>query len=82
MRARRLFVRLVACTPIATSLFACTLGAPEEPGCQSDMECGEGLVCRAGACFRFVGEGAPTSDADADTSDGGTVDGHDDAAGA
>lgn len=66
MHARRLLILLVAFTSIA----ACTLGAPEEPGCQSDAECGEGRICRAGACFRFVGEGAPASDAGTDANDG------------
>ncbi|MDI3286971.1 hypothetical protein [Polyangium sp. 15x6] len=70
MRARRLLLLLVAFTPIAAGLVACTLGAPEEPGCQSDAECGEGRVCRAGACFRFIGEGAPATDAGADASEG------------
>jgi Cys-rich repeat protein len=56
-------------------LAACTLGEPEEPGCRTDAECGQGLVCRAGACFRFIGDPAPLGDADAsDESDGDTPD--------
>ena len=69
MPAPRLLLLVAACTAIAAALTACTLGAPEEAGCQTDAECGEGLVCRAGACFRFVGEGAPPEDTDAGASD-------------
>jgi hypothetical protein len=65
MRAPRLLVLFAACTTILAALAACTLGGPEEAGCQSDAECGEGLFCRAGACFRFIGEGAPPDEPDA-----------------
>lgn len=43
---------------------ACALGESEEPGCQTDAECGDGRICRAGACFRIVGDvdAAPTND--------------------
>jgi len=54
----RLFAMFVACASLSTASAACALGEPEEPGCQSDTECGAGLVCRAGACFRLVGEPA------------------------
>ncbi len=55
LRARRWVLALV---PLAYLLLlvACVLGEPEEPGCQIDAECGQGLVCRAGACFRLIGD--------------------------
>ena len=45
----------------------CALGPEQEPGCQSDAECGEGFTCRAGACFRNTTDAsAPEADAAAD----------------
>lgn len=35
---------------------ACALGDPQEPGCLTDVECGNDRVCRGGACFRIVGD--------------------------
>jgi len=68
MRAPRPLVLVAACATLPALLAACTLGPSEEAGCQADAECGEGLVCRAGACFRFIGEGTPDAGAsDADT---------------
>jgi hypothetical protein len=39
----------IAWSVVVTS---CVLGAPEDPGCSEDAECGGGYSCRAGACFR------------------------------
>ncbi|MDI1483098.1 hypothetical protein [Polyangium sp. y55x31] len=43
-----------------------------EPACSaaSAREYDDGLVCQAGACFRFIGEGASVSDAGVDAKDG------------
>jgi hypothetical protein len=53
MRLRRLFFLAIA---VAEGTSACVVGAPEEPGCLSDAECGNDRVCRAGACFRIIGD--------------------------
>ncbi len=50
---------------LALGLSGCAIGESEDPGCQSDAECGSDRVCRAGACFRIVGDvDAGESDAD------------------
>jgi hypothetical protein len=57
-------------------LSACALGPEEEPGCQSDEACGEGYLCRAGACFRATTGLTPPEDP-ADAGDGGEEGGGD-----
>lgn len=37
-------------------LSACAFGESDDPGCHSDSECGNGRFCRAGACFRIIGD--------------------------
>ncbi len=37
-------------------LSACAPGESEAPGCQSDADCSDEWVCRAGACFRIIGD--------------------------
>jgi Cys-rich repeat protein len=55
------------------ALAGCVLGEPVDPGCTEDAECGEGYVCRAGACFEEIPGGAfvpPDAGADADADAG------------
>ena len=49
---------------------ACVIGEDEEPGCKADEACGEGFLCRAGACFRVTTGLTPPKDP-ADAGDGG-----------
>jgi hypothetical protein len=65
---------------ILLGISACALGVEEEPGCRSDEACGEGYLCRAGACFRVTtgltppqdsSDAGDAGDADAAGSDGG-----------
>jgi hypothetical protein len=37
---------------LAAAAIGCALGAEQEPGCRLDADCGEGWICRAGACFQ------------------------------
>ena len=61
---RRLaFALLALASPIAAS---CALGTERDPGCQSDGECEQGFVCRAGACFRFTTSESPPAEPSAD----------------
>jgi hypothetical protein len=67
MRHRRnaSFVLFVAISLVAAAS-ACAIGEFEEPGCQTDADCGDERICRAGACFRLVGDldaTVPTDDA-------------------
>jgi hypothetical protein len=57
---------LLPCAPLAAAIVACALGEPEDPGCQANVDCGEGFTCRAGACFRLVGEPSPPPDTSAE----------------
>ncbi|MCK6591277.1 MAG: hypothetical protein L6Q76_27310 [Polyangiaceae bacterium] len=41
---------------------ACAVGDDEEPGCESDEACGDGYLCRRGACFRVSTGLTPPSD--------------------
>ena len=41
---------------VIAGLSGCTFGESDDPGCQSDSECGVDRVCRGGACFRIVGD--------------------------
>ncbi len=50
----------------------CAIGAEQEPGCHADADCGDGWLCRAGACFETTtGRSSPV----ADGGDGGGQDG-------
>ena len=64
---------------LISGLSACSIGE-EEPGCQSDEACGEGYLCRAGACFRVTTGLTPPKDP-ADAGDGGDEGGSGDSGG-
>lgn len=49
---------------------ACALGDEDEPGCETDEACGEGYLCRAGACFRVTTGLTPPKEPE-DAGDGG-----------
>jgi hypothetical protein len=60
---RRSALRIVFGFSAALALpLACVLGEEREPGCQRDDECGDGFVCRDGACFRFTTGLSPPHD--------------------
>jgi hypothetical protein len=50
MRARTLAAVLLG-TLLGVAV-GCTVGSEQEPGCQTDADCGAGWTCAAGACFR------------------------------
>lgn len=52
-RARTLLFFLVI---TSATIAACAFGESADPGCQSDAECGTDRICRAGACFRIIGD--------------------------
>jgi hypothetical protein len=55
-RWRRSFLLFFLGAALVAAMSACALGESEEPGCQTDIECGSERICRAGACFRIVGD--------------------------
>jgi hypothetical protein len=61
-RRRPIWIAALAIAAIAPA--ACVLGPNEPPGCQSDADCEEGSVCRAGACFRTTTDRTPPDEAD------------------
>jgi hypothetical protein len=66
-------MRALAVALLAASLagaIGCALGPEQEPGCHDDADCGEGVTCRAGACFWTTTPGSP-SDAGGEAGDGG-----------
>lgn len=67
MRFRRLGWGMFFLANLMTAgLSACALGESDDPGCQTDAECGSDRICRAGACFRVIGDiDAAPDDADA-----------------
>jgi hypothetical protein len=40
----------------------CAVGPEQEPGCHGDTDCGEGWICRAGACFQATPDVADGGD--------------------
>jgi hypothetical protein len=53
-RTRLAAIALLSLAPLIGAGGVCALGEEEEPGCRDDALCGEGYVCRGGACFRIT----------------------------
>lgn len=57
---------LLLLAPLIAAGGACALGEEEEPGCRGDVHCGDGFVCRGGACFRITTGPSPPPGPDED----------------
>jgi hypothetical protein len=62
-RSTALAVTLLFASSFASS---CALELSAEPGCESDLECARGEVCRAGSCARGIGSNPLDLDGDDD----------------